>query len=163
MPRRWVPATAPLDAGVLVHGPVLLSHAPGIRAELDHVRAHARPAGLVLHLRLHAEGVHAEAARREVVDGPRQPLDPDGGKAAGSELVLRVAVGDLADQVHATTSSTRTREDSATGEVRFTVEARYWIDELPADGRAHVSVAWPQAGLPGATHTLVLALPTRDR
>ncbi|MCI2238027.1 hypothetical protein MO973_38220 [Paenibacillus sp. TRM 82003] len=61
------------------HGPLLLSEAPGIRAELDHVQTHAHPAGLVLHLDLPADGVPAEAAQRQLLDQPREPLDAEGG------------------------------------------------------------------------------------
>ncbi|WP_432548637.1 hypothetical protein [Kineococcus sp. SYSU DK004] len=159
MPRRWVPAIAPDDVGIPAHGPLLLSHATGIRAELDHVQAHARPAGLMLHLRVHADGVHAEAARRQVIDGPRQALDPAGGGVPGSEPVLRVALNDLSDQVQAKTVSTHTFEDTATGEVHFAMEASYWVDELPADSRMHLNITWPQAGLPETAHTIVLTLP----
>ncbi|NYD23306.1 hypothetical protein [Kineococcus aurantiacus] len=160
MPRRWVPAIAPDDTGVPAHGPLLLSQASGIRAELDHVQAHARPAGLMLHLRLHADGPRAETARWQMIDGPRQKLDPAGGKPPGSEPVLRVALNDLADQVHAKTTSMHTFEDTTTNEVRFVLESSYWINELPVDGRMHVSFTWPQTGLSDAAHTLVLTLPT---
>ena len=143
MSRRWVPAIPPEDTGVPVHGPLLLAQAPGIRAELDHVQAHAQPAGLMLHLKLHADGIHAEAAKRQLLEGPRQALDPAGGKPVGSQPVLRVKLNDLADQVHPKTSSTHGYEDAATGEAHFAMEASYWIDELPAGGRVHLSVTWP--------------------
>ncbi|WP_337063127.1 hypothetical protein [Kineococcus sp. G2] len=158
MPRRWVPAIPPDDTGVLVHGPLLLSQEPGIRAELDHVQAHGQPAGLMLHLHLH---LHAETAARHLPAGPRVDSNSVGVGAEGSKPVLRVALNDLADQVHPKTYSTRTFEDTATGEARLTMQVSYWIDELPADGRAHLSISWPQAGLPETARTLVLALPDR--
>ncbi|WP_432496781.1 hypothetical protein [Kineococcus gypseus] len=157
MKRRWVPAPAPRDAGARVHGPLLLGEAPGIRAELDHVQAHAEPAGLALHVLVRAEGVQAEAARRQVSAEFREPLDPAGGRPdLGSRPVLRVAIGDLDDEVHPAPWAVRTHEDRATGEVRFSMEGRCWVDELPADGRVRVSVSWRQAGLPESHRTLVL-------
>ncbi|WP_432482916.1 hypothetical protein [Kineococcus esterisolvens] len=158
MPRRWVPAIPPSDAGAAVHGPLLLSQAPGIRAELDHVQAHAQPAGLMLHLR--ADGTRTQSTPRHLLDDPRADASSVGGGPAGSKPVLRVALNDLADQVQPKTSSIRTFEDTATGEARFTMEASYWIDEVPADGRVHLTISWPRAGLPEAAHTLVLALPS---
>ncbi|WP_432534897.1 hypothetical protein [Kineococcus arenarius] len=157
MPRRWVPAIPPDDTGVQAHGPLLLSEAPGIRAELDHVQAHAHPAGLMLHLNLHADGVPAQAAQRQLLDQPREPLDPAGGTAdLGSQPVLHVTINDLADQVHAKQRSVRTHQDKSTGEVRLAMHARYWIAELPADAQVRLSISWPRAGLPHAEHTLTL-------
>jgi hypothetical protein len=161
VPRRWVPTIAPDDAGVPVHGPLLLSQAPGISAALADVRAHADPVGLMLQLDLDADGVHAEAAARQMLDQPREPLDAGGAKAEqGSEPVLHVELNDLADRVPTKQSSVRTHEDSATGEFRFSLQASYWIGELPEDRRVRVTISWLQAGLPEMEHVLVLALST---
>ena len=163
MPRRWVPTIVPDDVGVPVHGPLLLSQAPGITAALAHVQAHTDPAGLMLHLHLSATGVHAEAAKRQMLDKPCEPLDPGGAKAEqGSEPVLHVQLNDLADRVPIKQASVRTHEDSATGELHFSLEANYWIGELPEDRQVRVSTSWPQTGLPEVEHLLVLALPTAE-
>lgn len=163
MPRRWVPTTVPDDAGVRVHGPLLLSQAPGIGAALARVQAHADPVGLTLHVHLSAHGVHAEAAKRQMLDKPREPLDRGGAKAEqGSEPVLHVQLNDLADRVPLKESSVRTHEDTATGEVHFSLEASYWIGELPEDRRVRVNSSWLQAGLPEVEHVLVFARPTDE-
>ena len=157
--RRWVPATAPQDAGVLVHGPLLLAQAPGVSIRLEHVRAHRD--GVMLHLLLHASGVHAEAAKRQMIDKPREPLDPDGGRAdLGSQLVLHVELNDLSDRVHHQQRGGHYSEDS-TGEAHFTMDADYWIDELPHDGRMRLTTSWVQVGLPEASTLLMLDLPDR--
>ncbi|NAZ76521.1 hypothetical protein GTQ99_14010 [Kineococcus sp. T13] len=162
MRQRWVPSIVPDEAGVPVHRPLLLSRARGIRAVLTQVRVHADTEGLMLHLHLSADGVHAEAAKRWVFDEPRRLADPDGGGSSGAQPVLHVQFDDFADRVPVKDRSVRTFEDTATGEVRFSWEATYWIRQLPTDGRVHLRTSWPQAGLPAAEHTLVLAPPADE-
>ena len=141
MRRRRQPAAPPEDAGVLAHGPVLLSRGPGTSAELHHLQAHAR--GLMLHLVLRADGVYAEAAKRQLM--PRRTAAPDVASpavAAGSQPLLHIEMDDLADQVPLQQSGAHGTDDS------FEMEARFWISELPRDGRVAVAVQWPRAGLP---------------
>ncbi|NAZ81886.1 hypothetical protein GTR02_08645 [Kineococcus sp. R8] len=158
-----MPTIVPNDVGVAVHGPLLLSQAPGIRVALSHVQAHAHPVGVMLHLHLSADGVQAEAAKRQMVDKPREPLDPAGAKADyGSEPVLHVQLNDLADRVPFKSCSVSTHDDPVSGDVHVDLEASYWIGELPADGRVRVRTSWPQAGLPHVEHLLVLELPTGE-
>ena len=160
MRQRWMPTIVPDEAGVPVHDPLLLSRAPGIRAVLTHLRAHTDPPGLMLHLHLSAVDVHAEAAVRQLDHVPRRRLDLDDDSGdSGPGPALHVQFDDVAAPVPATTRAVRTFEDTATGEVRFSWEATYWIGGLPTDGRIHLRTSWPQAGLPEAEHTLVLALP----
>ena len=156
-----MPTIVPDDTGVPVHGPLLLSRAPGIRAVLTQLRAHADPPGLMLHLHLTAVDVHAEAATRQVVDDtPRRLPHLDGGSEdPGPGPVLHVRVDDVAASVPAGARSVRTFQDTSTGEARFSWEATYWIPQLPTEGRIHLRIRWPQAGLPEAEHTLVLAPP----
>lgn len=150
MPRRWVPAVPPQDAGVLAHGPLVFGQAPGITVGLHHVQAHEH--GVMLHVLLRANGVPAEAAKRQMIDKPNEPLDPDGAKAdLGSRPVLHVELNDLSDEVHPQ------RWRTGYGDDRFEVEARYWISELPGDGRLQVTTSWAQAGLPRTSTVLVLA------
>ncbi|WP_432522833.1 hypothetical protein [Kineococcus sp. SYSU DK006] len=153
------------DTGVLVHSPLLLSQAPGIHAALTRLLAHTDPPGLMLHLHVSAHDVHAEAAKRQTIDKPRRYLDADsgdGGAEQGSQPELHVRFDDFADQVPVEDRSIRTFEGTRTGEVRFSWETTHWIGELPTDGQIHLRIRWPQAGLPHAEHTLVLALPADE-
>ncbi len=113
----------------------------------------------MLHLHLRADGVHAEAAHRQTSDLPREPLDPSGGTVPGSHPVLHVKLNDLADEVHPRQRAVRAHADESTGEVRFVVDARYWIAELPEGDQVHLTFSWPQAGLPETSHSLTLVRP----
>ncbi|GAA0306761.1 hypothetical protein [Kineococcus aurantiacus] len=146
-PHRWAAAAEPRDLGAVVHGPVVLARATGVVAGLRCVFAHAD--GLSLPFVLRAEGVQAEAAARQSFSG-HVPLD-EFGPGTWSEPVVAIGVdGDegLADPSQSSGSG---------GEDAFDLDATYWVDRLPTDGRLTVTVSWPQAGLPLTRTELELA------
>ncbi|WP_432544454.1 hypothetical protein [Kineococcus sp. SYSU DK002] len=135
-PHRWPPAVAPEGLGAVVHGPVVLARATGIVAGLRCVFAHAD--GLWLPFVLRAEGVQAEAAARQSAWGDVGEDGPQG----WSEPVVAIEVAGregLADPAQASGSA---------GEDAYDLDAWFWVDVLPTDGRLTLTVSWPQAGLP---------------
>ncbi|PRY12493.1 hypothetical protein [Kineococcus rhizosphaerae] len=145
--HRWAAAVEPTDLGAVVHGPVVLARAPGIVAGLRCVFAHTD--GLWLPFVLRAEGVQAEAATRQSFSG-HLPLD-ETGPGTWSEPV--VAIGVDGDEGFADAS----RSSGGGGEDSFDLDAGYWVDRVPSDGRLTVTVSWPQAGLPETRTDLVLS------
>ncbi|NAZ74313.1 hypothetical protein GTQ99_02585 [Kineococcus sp. T13] len=146
MHHHWQLEPPPEDVGVLAHGRMPLSRGQGISAELHHLQAHAQ--GLMLHLVLRADGVYAEAAKRQLTPRPMMPrrdAAPDGDgptAAADSSPLLHIEVNDLVEQVPPQRSEAHGTNDA------FEMQAQFWIGELPRDGRVAVAVQWPQAGLP---------------
>lgn len=141
--HRWPPGMPPEELGAVVHGPVLLSRAPGIVAGLRCVVAH--PGRLLLPLVVRAEGVQAEAAGRQTFhDG--LPL----GEVGGSQPQLHVTVDEMSGYADASATQCSGGGDA------FSLDADYWITHHPRDGRLHVSIAWPEAGLPETSTVLVL-------
>ncbi|HYN96357.1 MAG TPA: hypothetical protein VES42_21145 [Pilimelia sp.] len=141
--------TRPEALGAVVHGPVLLGRSPGVAVGLRCVFAH--PGGLDLPLVLVAVNVHADAARRQA--GPRAA--PMGTAAPTSEgwsgLRVWAEAGDRTGEVLPYGGGESASDD------RYTQEAGYWIDLLPADGTLRLVVSWPQVGL--AEHSTLLRFP----
>ncbi|AXG12614.1 hypothetical protein [Intrasporangium calvum] len=121
---------------MVVHGPVILCRASGIVAGLRCVFAH--PEGLELHFVLRASGVQAEAASRQ------------GQVPGSSHPKVHVQVNDRDGVAHPTGGPITTGDD------RFFMQTRYWIDELPFDRRVHITVAWPEAGMPETQRVIML-------
>lgn len=135
--HRWPPAPEPDELGAIAHGPVVLARSPGIVAGLWCVVA--QTGGLSLPFVLRAAGVQAEAASRQSTSH-RLALE-DAGPGTFSEPRVGIRVGDaegLADASQATSSG---------GDDAYDLDANFWIDALPADGRVVVTVSWVQAGL----------------
>ena len=138
--HRWSPATPPDELGAVVHGPVILARATGIVAGLRCVFAHTT--GLLLPFVLRAEAVQAEAASRQAFGHIHEPItDPDDTRSWSLPQV-HVAVNDQAGFADSSGGPTSGGDDD------FEMQARFWIDEIPRDGRLGITVAWPQAGLP---------------
>ncbi|WP_432571277.1 hypothetical protein [Kineococcus sp. SYSU DK005] len=147
-PHRWPPAAPPDELGAVVHGPVVLARATGIVAGLRCVFAHT--GGLLLPFVLRARGVQAEAACRQTFGHLREP-GPDGGGAVSWSLPqVHVEVDGLAGFADSSGGP------SSGGDDDFEMQARYWIDRLPRDGRLGIGVAWPRAGLPESRTVLEL-------
>ncbi|MBF5083432.1 hypothetical protein [Quadrisphaera sp. INWT6] len=145
----WPSLELPERLGVVAHGPALLAQAPDIAAGLRCVWA--RPEGLLLPVVVQARGVHADAASRQTFGGS-DPVHPDGDAADvfGSAVRVVARAGDREvelDSAHGTASA---------GDDDFTAEAAYWLPGVPDDGLLHLTVAWPEAGLPETTTTLRL-------
>ena len=137
----------PDDAlGAVVHGPVVLGRAPGVAVGVRCVFAH--PGGLHLPVLLVARGVRGEAAQRQ----HGIPYEPRGYRPSAS---LRSSWLQVSARVNGATGSLQAvGEESSSGEDRYHQESQFWIGELPADGELHVTVAWPEIGLPESTTTL---------
>ena len=146
--HRWPPAQPPDELGAVVHGPVVLGRAPGIVAGLRCVFAHT--GGLLLPFVLRATGVQAEAAARQTFGHLQGPVTDPGDTSPGSTPAVFVEVGDRAGRADSSGGP------SSGGEDGFEMEARYWIGEIPRDGRLRITVAWPQAGLPESRTVLTL-------
>ena len=144
--HRWPPAVAPDELGAIVHGPVILGRAPGIVAGLRCVFGHT--GGLLLPFVLRASGVQAEAAGRQTFGYLHEPITDPQDAGSGSGPKVYVEVNDRAGFADSSGGP------SSGGEDDFDMQARYWIDEIPRDGRLRISVAWPQAGLP-ESHTVL--------
>ena len=143
----WCGMHPPHDLGVIAHGPAVLSRAPDIAAGLRAVFAY--PGGLHLLLTYRAVGDRAHAARSWSYGRVRRYPGPT---EANPYSVPRVHV----------TLDGRTRPADTAGPVRnsdahvFSVDASYWIGELPRDGQVSITVEWPHAGLPRTETTLTL-------
>ncbi len=144
--HRWPAAVEPEDLGAVVHGPVVLGRATGIVAGLRCVFAHRD--GLSLPFVLRAEGVQAEAAARQSFSS-HLPLD-ESGPGSWSEPVVAIGIGDHEGFADPSRSSGGGGEDS------FALDASFWVDELPTDGKLTITVSWPQAGLPQTRTELAL-------
>ncbi|NAZ74316.1 hypothetical protein GTQ99_02600 [Kineococcus sp. T13] len=146
--HRWPPTVPPDELGAVVHGPVILARATGIVAGLRCVFAHTT--GLLLPFVLRAEGVQAEAASRQVFGHIHEPINDPHDTRSWSLPQVHVEVNDQAGFADSSGGP------SSGGDDDFEMQARYWIDELPRDGRLSITVAWPQAGLSQTRTTLVL-------
>ncbi|WP_380158013.1 hypothetical protein [Kineococcus sp. R86509] len=135
--HRWPPAVEPDELGAIVHGPVVLARSPGVVAALRCVFAHT--GGLSLPFVLRAEGVQAEAANRQSTSHRLALEDIGPGTFSEPRVVVRVGEAEgLADASQATSSG---------GDDAYDLDANFWIDALPTDGRIVVTVSWVQAGL----------------
>ena len=149
--HRWPPGMPAAELGAIVHDPVILARATGIAAGLRCIFAH--PGRLLLPLVVQANGVHAEAASRQTFPRERHATAASGGGLStktGSDLQLLVAVNERWGFADAS------RSERSGGDDAFDMEAHYWIDEYPRDGRVHLRLAWPQAGLPETSTVLTL-------
>lgn len=135
--------------GAVVHGPVVLARAPGIAVGLRCVFGY--PSGLMLPLVLRARGVQGEAARRVSLDPSPGPRYQDHGESdPWSGPQLSVEVEGRTRRIHPT------QEESSGGDDTFDLEATYWVDQLPRNGRLGLQIAWARAGLPLSTVTITL-------
>ena len=141
----WTPVELPERLGVVAHGPALLAQAPDIAAGLRCVWA--RPEGLLLPVVVQARGVHADAASRQTFGADP---GPDAVDLVGSAVRVVARVGDREVELDATHGTASAGEDD------FTTEAAYWVAGVPDDGLLHLTVAWPEAGLPETTTALRL-------
>ncbi|MFD0483021.1 hypothetical protein ACFQ46_10480 [Kineococcus sp. GCM10028916] len=135
--HRWPPAVEPDELGAGVHGPVVLARSPGIVAGLRCVFAYTD--GVSLPFVLRAEGVQAEAANRQSFSG-QTSLD-EIGPGTSSWPSVAVQIGDHEGLVDASQAGGSSSDDV------YDLDANFWIDALPADGRVVVTVSWVQAGL----------------
>jgi hypothetical protein len=129
---------------VVVHGPAILGRATGIVVGLRCVFAHAD--GLLLPVVLHASGVQAEAAGKQ----RHRPRSGDALQDHGSMLAVHVRADDRAGPADPSRTTGSARPDS------FWLEATYWLDVLPSDRQLHLTVAWPQVGMPESQTVLTL-------
>ena len=154
---RWPLERPPDDElGAVVHGPVLLARSPGIAAGLRCVFAH--PNGLQLPLVLRAEGVQAEAARRDKFvpgRGERSGGAWRGAPWAGPVLVAGADGEERTVVAGASTSGGGRMFGGEDDSYRF--DGLYWIGDLPTDNMLRLTVAWPEAGLAETTTVLELA------
>jgi hypothetical protein len=136
--HRWPGATIPDELGVIVHGPVILARAAGIVAGLRCVFAHT--GGLYLLFTLHATGVQAEAANRQIFSRHAVALQ-EVGPGTSSLPLLHIDVDDQSGGADASQATTSGSDDA------FNMNAGFWVDRIPTDGRLGITVVWPQAGL----------------
>ncbi|PPK98589.1 hypothetical protein CLV92_101288 [Kineococcus xinjiangensis] len=137
----------PHDLGVIVHGPLILSRAPDIAAGLRAVVAY--PSGLHLMLAYRAVGERANDARSWSYGRVRRYPGPTKDNPY-SFPHLHVTVNDHAGPAHTRGAMHNSGDDA------FSVDASYWIDELPRDGRVGIALEWPHAGLPLTETVLTL-------
>ncbi|NAZ80980.1 hypothetical protein GTR02_04020 [Kineococcus sp. R8] len=129
-----------------MHGPVVLARAPDIGAGLRAVFAYT--SGLHLLLTFRAAGERAVDAGSWSYGRLRRYPGPTADNPYTAPEV-RVTVNDSSGPAH-TSSHVFISDDS------FSVNASYWIDELPRDDRVLLSVEWPYAGLPRSETVLTL-------
>ncbi|WP_432536214.1 hypothetical protein [Kineococcus arenarius] len=142
----WHAVRPPHDLGVIVHGPVILASAPDIAAGLRAVFAY--PSGLHLLLTYRAVGERAVDAGSWSYGRVRRYPGPTADNPYTSPE-LHVTVNDSAGPAH--TSGHIFNSDDA-----FSVNASYWISELPLDDRVLITLEWPYAGLPLTETVLTL-------
>lgn len=149
--HRWPPGMPAEELGAIVHGPVILARATGIAAGLRCIFAH--PGRLLLPLVVRANGVQAEAASRQSFRRGRHATAASGvglSTSTGSDPQLHVSLNERSGFADVS------QNERSGGDDGFDLEASYWIDEYPRDGRVHVVLAWPQAGLPETSTVLTL-------